>query len=209
MTGLQAPQTSPNGGLDHSDSALSEKQQSTPKSTGNIAVDATPRLEQIGEIPGNRSMTWDTELEDGVLPSESSSLVLGATVVIDTKRIWNLQDKMKQPLQIVVDSCGEQLSLTTKFPDESSRSPPRLASRFFSRPVSGSSLRMDTPRMPTPDSGGPPNWELVPPNPGGHLDCPCPDVRWDDSSGQETNLFRGDCCESNPSPLAGACMRGN
>ena len=188
-----------------SDFVLSEKQRPTSNSAGKFVADVTPRLEQVGGILENRSTTWGIELEDGILPSDSSSLV--TTVVIDTGGIWNLQERMQQPLQIAVDYCGEPRSLITRIPDESSRSPPHVASRFFFERVTGSSPRGDFPRVSTPDRRDPPNWEPVTPTLDSYPDYPCPDVGWDDSSGQETDLSLGDYRGTHLSPQAGACVR--
>jgi len=207
-TGSQTPPVPLSRGHGRSDLAYFGKQQPTPKSMEEIAVDVTPQLGQTGGALENRSTTWDIEHEDGILPSDSSSLTCGTTVVIDTGGIWNLQERIQQSLQVVVDPCGKPRCLT-RGPDQCSCSSPRVASRFFSKRVSCSSLRGDTPRMSTPDRGDPPNLESVDPTLEGYPDHLRPDVGWDDSSVQETDSFLGDYCGTHLSPLAGACTRSS
>jgi len=151
---------------------------------------------------GNRATTWDIELEDGILPSDSSSLAYDTTVVVDTGRIWGLRGGMRQPLQSIVDACGEPRSLKTRSPDDCSHPSPRVASRFFPKCVSAPGFRRDS----TPDCGDLPNREYVSLTLDGCPDYPRPDVEWDDSLGQETDLFLSEHHGAHPSPLAGACI---
>jgi len=199
-TRLRTPQTTPGRGIGRGDFILSREQRPTPRSTGKNVADAMPQVEQAGEIFGTGSTSWDIELEDGILPSDSSSLACGASVVVDTGKMWNLQERTEQPLQTAVDPYDGPRFLTTRIPDESSRSSPHVASRFFPKRAPGSSLRGDTPRTSTSDQGDPPNWGPVATTSDYYLDSPRPDVGWDRSLG--ANLDLGDCCEMCFSPLA-------
>ena len=166
----------------------------------------TPWLES-GGILGSRSTTWDIELEDGNFPSDSSSLACDTTVVMDTGRIWGLRERMQQPAQPVV--CGRPRFLTTRSPDECSCSSPRVASRFFPERVPTPSLRGDTPCTSIPDRRDLPNREPVAPTLDGYPGYPRPDIGWDDSSDQETDLFLGEYCGTHLSLSAGVCIRGS
>jgi len=180
----------------------------TPGSTGKIGEDATSQLERTEGMPDNCSTTWDIELEDGILPSDSSSFACGTTVVIDTGKIWSHQGGVRQFHQTAVDSCGNPRSVATRSPDGYSRSSPRVASRFFSKRVSSSSLRKDrpAPRTTTLDWDDNPDGEPEVPTLDGFGYYRC-DVGWDRSSNQETDSFSGVYCGTHLSPLAGTYIR--
>jgi len=195
----QPPSTPSNNIPDHSEPACLGKQQRTLKSTGKIAEVATPQSEQI-EGTLDHSTTWDIELEDGILPSDSSSFAWGTTVVIDAGNIWNHQDGMQQSLQTVTDSCDKPRSVVARGPDECSCSSPRVASRFFSKCVPGFGLYEDrpSPRTPTIDWEDHPDREPEVSSLGDVVDCHCPDAGWDRSSNQEADSFFGGGCAVRP-----------
>lgn len=196
-------------GPDHSEFACFRKQQRTPKSTGKIAGDATLWPERAGGVPDDPSTAWGIELEGGILPSDSSSLACGTTVVIDTGRIWNHPEKTEQLPQTTVDYCGRPGFLAARNPDECSSSSPRVVSRFFPKCVPGFGPHEDrsTRRTPTFD------WEDLPsrgpevPTLDDYPDHPCSDVGCGANSNQETDSYLGDRCRTYLSPLAGTCIR--
>lgn len=196
-------------GFDRSDFTHSGKQQHTPKPTGKIAEGTKPRVGRVGGTPDDASMTWDIELEDGTLPSDSSSFACDTTVVIDTGRIWDHQEGMQQSIQTVADHRDKPRPLATRSLDEYPRPTSRVTSRFFSSFMPGFDLREDkpTPRMPTRGWEDPPDREPELPTLDDHLqvDCPRPDVGWEDSSDQWIDSI-GDYCET---PLAGTCLCGH
>ena len=63
--------------------------------------------------------------------------------------------------------------------------------------------------MSTLDRGDLPNREPVTPTFDGYPDYPRPEVGWDDSSDQETDLFLGERYGIHPSPLTGVWIRGS
>jgi hypothetical protein len=136
----QAPSTPRDRRLDRSESGRFGNQRHTHKSTSRIAKGAPPQPERTEGALDGRSTTWDIELEHGTLPSDSSSFSCGATVVIDTGRNWDRQDRTQEILQAAVDSLSEPRSFATRIPDGQSHSPRRVTSRFFSRCGNNSSL---------------------------------------------------------------------
>ena len=199
--GSRLPSTPPDRGLDYSEFACFGKRQSPPKPTGEIAENAAPQQEPAEGMPDNCSTTWDIELEEGNLPSDSSSFACSTTVVIDTGRIWN-QGGTQQSLQTIVDSCGKLHSIAARSTDAYPRSS-RVASRFFSRPVSGLGLPEDEPAPCALTFDDCPDEEAEVPALGDFVHYHCPGIGWDRSSNQETSSFLGDHYESPLSPLAG------
>jgi hypothetical protein len=141
-------------------------------------------------------MSWDIELENGALPSDSASFAWETTVVIDTGRNWGDQGGAQRSLQLAMDFCGEPRSIATGSLDKRSPSSLRVASRFFPKHVSSLSFREDapTPRMPTAEweghSNGEPEVSISALD--NLVDCHCLDVGWGHGPGWETNSFSGD-----------------
>lgn len=208
MTSLQPPSTSSGGGLYYSDFAYPGKRRHTPKFTGNIAEGIRPQPAQIEETFDNRSTAWDIELEDDILPSDSSSFAWGTTVVIDTENIWNHQKETKQSLQVAMDSCDQPQPLATRSPDEHSRFSPRVGSRFFSKCVSNLREDRSAPGTPTPDLEDHPDREPEVPKWDGFVHHHYIDVGWDCNSNQETDSFSDGYCRGHTPSLTSTYMRG-
>lgn len=175
---------------ERSEFACFGEQQHTPNSTGNTTEDATPQPEQVETMPDNRSMTWDVELEDGILPSDSSSFTREATVVIDPGRNWDDREGTQQPIQPAMDFCGELRSIVTRSSGE--RSPSlHIASRFFSNYVSSLSLGKDisAPRTPVAEWEDHSDREPEVSVPDDLVDCHCPYVGWGRSPSWEADSF--------------------
>lgn len=163
--------------------------------TENTIAEVLSQQEQTKAIPDNLSLIWDTELENGILPSDSSSFAWGTTVVMDTGRNWNDNGGEQQSLRSVTDSRGQSRSTTTRCSDETSPSSLRVVSRFFSNYVSSLSLCEGESALRTPAVGwgdeldGEPQVLAL----GGLVDHPCLDVEWGRSSpSREGHSFLGD-----------------
>ena len=168
-----------------------------------MAEDVRSQPEQAEGTLDDHSTTWDIELEDGILPSDSSSFPWSTTVVIDTERIWNNQKWTTQSLQTVMDSCDQPRSLVTQSPGDYSRSSPRVSSRFFSKCASGPHEDGSAPGIQTPD------WEDRPdrgPTWDGFVHYCCTDVGWGRSLYQETDSF-SDGYRGTHLSLSGAYIR--
>ena len=120
--------------------------------TGKITEGRTLGPGHTAGIHDDHSATWDIEFEDGVLASDSSSLVTSTTVVIDTGRVWDIQEKTQEPLQAAMDPQNEPRLIATGSPVERSV---RVASRFFPNRRVGPSLYGIVPIRGTPA----PDWE--------------------------------------------------
>ena len=106
--------------------------------TRKIAEDVSSRVEESEAILDSPSTIWDVELKDGIHQSDSSLFSWDTTVVVHTERIWNHRGGIKRSLETPTGSYGQPHSLTSRSPDGSPRSSPRVASRFFSNCVTGS-----------------------------------------------------------------------
>ena len=167
--------------------------------------------EQTEVIFDNCSVAWDIELENGVLPSDSSSFAWETTVVIDAGRDWNDRAGMQQSLQPAMDSCDGSRSIATRGSDEHSPSSLRVASRFFSNRVHSLSLREGIPvsRMPAFQREHHPYGELEASGLDNSGDCHSdPDAgRALTSLSWETDPLLGDGCGADLSGTLGVSLR--
>ena len=163
-----------------------------------ITEEVMPRPEQTGGISDNRSMTWDIELENGALPSNSSSLGWDTTVVIDTGRNWNHPEGNRHLVRSVVDPTGEPRSIATRSPDRRTHSSLRVASRFFSTRVPSPSLCGGTSisLTPTPDWEDYSGEETGVSTLNGLIGYPHLDNTWGHSLSQGTDSLSDDYCEN-------------
>ena len=176
------------------ESSCSRKQQCTSDSTGNIPEDATLQPEQTEAILDDRSMIWDIELENGILPSDSSSFAWETTVVIDTRRNWNDQEGIQQSLQPAMESRGGPRSIATRRSDEHSPYSLRVRSRFFSSRVSDLSPCgfISASRTPAVEWEGHLDREPEVSTWNDLVDCHCLDVGCGCTPSWETDSFLGD-----------------
>ncbi|KAF9651047.1 hypothetical protein BDM02DRAFT_1036590 [Thelephora ganbajun] len=175
---------------------------STPPSKGLDCGDAMSKPQQKEGILGNHSPAWDIELEDDILPSDSSLLACDTTIVIDTGRTWNHQEGTQQSFYTAMDSFETTGFIETEGPNKYSHSSPHVASRFFSKCVSGFCFPGDTlaPHMPTPTLGDYPNQEPEVPTLD-DFDCYHLNAGLDHSPNQDS--FLGSCYGTCLTPLAG------
>jgi hypothetical protein len=109
------------------------------KYTMEITQNAAPRAEKTRGALENHSTTWGIELENGALPSDSSSISLN-TIVIDTRWSWN-KEGAQQLMHPALDSPDGPRSTASQSVNEPSHSPLRVTSKFFPNRVVGSGLR--------------------------------------------------------------------
>ena len=164
----------------------------TPWPTGKVKEGRTLWAEHTEGVHDDHSGTWDIDLENGVLPSDSSSLVTGTTVVIDTGRIWDIQERTREPLQVAMDPHNEPQLIATGSP---ARRSVRVASRFFPNRGVGPSLygTVPIPRTPAPDREDHPDEELDLTTLHGSICSHSLDVEQHHTPGWETDSFSGDC----------------
>ena len=172
------------------DSSCLGKEQRTPNPTRNTTEVATSLQEQTKAIPDNDPTNWDIELENGILPSDSSSLACENTVVINTARNWNSLEETQQPSRPTTDSRGAPQSVVTCSSDEHSPSPLHVASRFFPTHVPSLSLCEDisasrTSVVELEYADGEPDVPAL----DHFADCDCLDVGWGCNPSLETDSF--------------------
>ena len=187
----QPPSTPQTGGRDHPELIHLRKQKITE-------IQKSP-----SEQTDNHSVTWAIELENDILPSESSSIACNTTVVIDTVRDWGGQQAEEKSSNAVMNFCSEPRSIATRTPGQHSHPSLRVASRFFPNFVSSSSLRDDISAPRTLSSDWEDRVDGEPELLTSENSVPrCLDVGRDHSPTQETDSFLDGYCGAH---ISGAC----